>query len=297
MTRARERASGAGGRSDGRRALAAALLLAAAFPGLPSRAAGQAPPTGGDSAAGRPPRDPAGHPFRTPAASPLEPVHRLGILHVSRDTAEGAVAVADLGDRLAFWILRRPAGPLELAGALAAGAFSRFDLESADNEFVEVHYRAGFQLRARYREVAARAELFHASSHLGDEYLERTGREPVSTSREGVEILVQIAPSPGLTLYGGPGTLLRSTEDLEAASARLGVEWRSAPADGSGAYVSADAFAWSELDWEPILAFEGGVAFGPRARLGATFGSGPSRAEQFFRESENVVGLVFSFRR
>lgn len=39
------------------------------------------------------------------------------------------------------------------------------------------------------------------------------------------------------------------------------------------------------------------MALGPRARLGAMFGAGPSRAEQFFRESETLIGLGFSYRR
>lgn len=283
------------------------FLVLAAFaapgPGGGLRAQEAPPPADSTSRTGAArsgaPADPGGHPFRTPIGSAIEPLHRLVFAHVSRDTVERGVVLADLGDRLAFWILRRPEGRVELAGALSAGAFSRFDLQTDRNEFLEVHYRVGFQLRARLGKLAARTELYHVSSHLGDELLVRTGGDPISTSREGVELLLQAAPFPGLTVHAGPGLLLRSTEGLERTSARLGAEWTAsgAEAGGRGPYVAAEAFAWAELDWDPLLAVEGGVAFGPRARLGAVFGAGPSRAEQFFRDAETLVGLSFSYRR
>jgi hypothetical protein len=184
---------------------------------------------------------------------------------------------------------------------VAGGAFSRFDLEENGNEFIEAHFRVGLRLLARLRGLEARAELYHVSSHLGDEFLERTGREPISTSREGVELLLQLRPAPGLRVYGGPGAVVRSTEDLEAASLRAGAEWR-----GEGVrwgpfspYVSAEAYAWDELSWDPTLSSEAGVSFGDGTfHLAFTAGTGPSRAEQFFREADETLwGLSFSITR
>lgn len=274
------------------RALLAALLLALAVP-----VAGQ-----GTGEAARPPasiRDPGGHPFRAPAASPLEPLPRLTVAHVSRDTAAGAVAMPDIGAHLPFWLRRDPSGPWELAGTVAAGVFSRFDLERSDNELIEVHYRVGLQLRTRYRAVAARLELYHVSSHLGDEFLTRTGRAPISTSREAVELLLQGSPLPGLTLYGGPGAAIRSTEGLDPLSLRGGLEWAAPRLAGGvlGPYLAADASSLEELGWDPTVALEGGLELGSRARVAFTVGRGPSRAEQFYREDETVVGAALAFRR
>lgn len=250
-------------------------------------------------------RDTGGYPFRTPGSSPSEPVTRLALAYVSRDTADRLVALPDLGERLPFWIHRDPEGPWELAGAVAGGVFARFDLESTDNEFIEVHFRIGLQVRARYRGIALRAEVFHVSSHLGDEYLVRTGREPISTSREGLDLLMQGEPFPGLLLYGGPGLLVRSTDSLDPGSVRAGLEWeltRSGATDEgvepwAVPYVALDGIAWSELGWEPTLAFEGGVRLGRYARVAVGLGTGPSRAEQFFREGERLISLTFSYRR
>lgn len=241
--------------------------------------------------------DPGGYPFRSLAASPLETVHRLAFVHVSRASRDRAVALADLGDRLSFWIRRRPEGELELAGALAAGAFSRFDLESTQNEFIEIHYRVGLQLRARYRGTAARLELYHTSSHLGDEFLISSGREPIDVSRETLGLLVQTAPLPWLLVYGGGGVIVRSSDPLRRPSARAGFELTSAPGARTRLYLSAEAAGWAEQDWEPMVSAEAGVALGEHSRLGVLFGAGPSRAEQFLQETETLIGVGFSFRR
>lgn len=265
--------------------------------GQAAEPAGLPDPPATEELATAPLRDPGGYPFRSLASSPLEPAHRLAVTRVSRGPRERWVALADLGDRLSFWIRRRAGDDLELAGALAAGAFSRFDLESTDNEFIEIHYRVGLQLRARYRGVAARAEFYHSSSHLGDEFLLSSGREPIDVSREALELLLQTEPISGLLVYGGGGVIVRSSDPLRRPSARVGFELTPSPRARTRLYLSAEAAGWAEQDWEPMISTEAGAAFGEHSRLGLMFGTGPSRAEQFFRETETLIGFGFSFRR
>lgn len=280
------------GAAPGPAAAAAALVLLLA-PATPALAQAEA----------EAPRRPAGWlPFPPPLASPLEPHTRLAPVRVSRGDRRRWVGLVDLGDRVALPLAGAgEGGPVALAASVAGGVFSRFDLEGAGNELVEAHYRVGVRLRARLGRLEGRLELRHVSSHLGDEFLERTGRAPVSTSREGVELLIQGRPGPGLRVYGGPGLVVRSTEGLDAPSVRGGVEWRPrGPRWGAFVpYASAEAFAWEELGWDPTLASEAGVAFGGgHFRLALTAGTGPSRAEQFFREgAETLWGLSFSVVR
>lgn len=264
----------------------------------------------------------AAWPFEPPAASPLEPRTRLSPVHVAREGRERWVGLVDLGDRFPFWLVRpgcastaerppesglrpaardaparRPASDAPtLAASVAGGAFSRFDLESSQNDFIEIHYRIGLRLLARLGALEARAELFHVSSHLGDEFLRRTGRDPISTSREGLELLVAGRPLDGLRIYGGPGVVLRSSRGFDPGSLRAGIEWE--PATRWGAfrpYLAIESFAWQELGWEPAAAVEAGLGFGGgRYRVALTAGAGPSRAEQFFREQETLLGLTVS---
>jgi len=242
--------------------------------------------------------DTRGFPFRLPLGSAIEPASRLGPLFTSRGGEDVLVAEADLAESVPFWIRHRPSSNLRIAGAVAGAAYSRFDLERTNNEFIETHFRLAFQIRARLEAVAARLELYHVSSHLGDEFLVRTGRPPVSTSREGLELLVQLAPADGLVIHAGPGLLLRSSRDFEVLSARAGFAWERREGGRLRPYVAAEIFAWSELDWTPTFTSEAGVSFGDgHYRLAATFGAGRSRAEQFFRESETVAGVLFSVTR
>lgn len=237
-----------------------------------------------------------GLPFRTPGVAPNEPVHRLAALTTNRDTIRRTIVFAELGDRIGFWLRRDPTGDFELAAGLHAGAASRFDLAGPSQDFIEIRYRVGMLLRARISSVAIRAELFHVSSHLGDEFMASTGAEPISTSREGIEVLLQTSPLPGLWIYGGPGLLIGSSRGRDKRSVRAGVDWESA-ADGLRAYASGDVFAWSEVDWGAGWAFEGGVAAGDGFRFGLLAGFGQTRAEQFLGDRETVVGVSFSFIR
>lgn len=265
-----------------------------------------------------------GFPFRAPYASPLEPRTRLAPVRVHRGDRRRTVGLVDLGDAFAVWIRKgsprgsggdggpvrdragrhgrsagapRPRGGLRLAAALSGGLFSRFDLQSSNNEFIEAHFRVGLQLRARWSGWAARAELYHVSSHLGDEYMVRTGERPVSTAREGVEILVETSPLPGLLVYGGPGTTVRTRRNFVAASVRGGAAWepRTVRWGPFRPYAAGEAFSWAELGWDPMLTGQAGVRFGhEHFRVALTASSGPSRAEQFFRSHETLWGVMFT---
>lgn len=255
--------------------------------------------------------DPNGHPFRTPAASTLEPVYRLAIVHTDLFEFEagdlpipggsalddGNMAIVELGDRFGFWIRRAPRSGFELAGAFHVGASSRFSLAGPNQDFLGIHYRAGFLLRARLGGIAARAELYHVSSHLGDEIHESSGRDPIETTREGLEVLLQAAPFRGAVLYGGPGVLLRSRE-FENLSVRVGAEWEGGgPEADVRPYFSGEGFLWAEHDWDPSLTLEAGAALGRIARIGVLFGTGPTRLEQFMGEGETLFGVSLSLRR
>lgn len=287
--------------------LFAALALAGALHLPATGAAAAQAADGGGRCAGDGVR-----PFPPPAASPLEPRTRLSPVRIDRGERERWVGLVDVGDRFPFWLVRpgcpaaedptgvgerkspRP-GPA-LAASVAGGAFSRFDLESRQNDFIQVHYRVGLRLLARLGAVDARAELFHVSSHLGDEFLQRTGRDPISTSREGLEVLVAGRPVDGVRLYGGPGLVLRSSPGFDAGSLRAGLEWEPAVRWGAfRPYLGIEGFSWQELGWAPTATAEAGLRFGDRRYgLALTAGAGRSRAEQFFREDETLVGVTVS---
>ena len=279
------------------------LLLASGGATLSSTPLAASPAAAADASAAVDTVEPGtGAPFPAPAASTLEPRTRLAPVRVDRSGRNRWVGLVDLGETIPFRLhradARAPSGspPSALWGEVAGAAFSRFDLEGHGNEFIEVHYRVALRLRARWRGLEARVAAYHVSSHLGDEFLERTGRDPISTSREGLELLAAVRPVPDLRIYGGPGLVLRSTAGLDPGTARLGAEWR--PADRRWGpfrpYAAGELLLRDELGWEPTASTEAGLAFGGRYRLALMVGAGPSRAEQFFRQDETLWGLSFS---
>lgn len=287
--------------------LARSVLLATAATLLAIPAPATAGSAGVDTLVRASPPSPAGRvPFPAPVASPLEPRTRLAPVWVDRPGRARWVGLVDLGESFPFPLITpeahaagsRPSGSRTPAlwGEVAGGAFSRFDLEGHGNEFVEIHYRLALRLRARWRGVEARLSAYHVSSHLGDEFLERTGREPISTSREGLELLLAGEPLDAVRVYGGPGLLVRSTAGLDEATLRAGAEWRprSLRWGAFRPYASAEAFGWQEVGWEPMVSAEAGLAFGGRYRLALIAGAGPSRAEQFLRQDETLWGLSLS---
>ena len=121
--------------------------------------------------------------------------------------------------------------------------------------------------------------------------------DPISTSREGVEILFQISPSPEIRFYGGPAVLLKSSSDFSTPSLRAGGDWQSSGNALLHGYATVDVFSWSELSWQPQVAAEVGATLGKHARIGLMLGLGPSRAEQFFRHNATIFGLSASYVR
>jgi hypothetical protein len=241
--------------------------------------------------------DPNGHPFRMPTVSPLESVYRLAPVYVTRGDRRLWIGLGELGDRWSFWLRQRPDEKFELSGAVHLKGASRFDLEQISNPFIEITYRVGGYLRARAGKVAARLELYHVSAHLGDEYLLQEDVEPVETSREGLDLLLQVSPIEGLIVFGGPGYLVRSSPGFRQGAFRLGAEWEAATDRWARPFIGVDTFAWAEQDWDPQVAAEAGAALGNNARITFLLGFGPSRAGQFLRDTETLVGLSFTYRR
>jgi len=91
--------------------------------------------------------------------------------------------------------------------------------------------------------------------------------------------------------------LLRATPDSGPLSLRAGAAWESSPGERARFHASVDYFGWAELGWEPAIAAELGAALARGTRVGLLLGFGPSRAEQFFRQSERLIGLTVSHVR
>jgi hypothetical protein len=109
-----------------------------------------------------------------------------------------------------------------------AGVFSIFDLNAASHDLVNADYWFGLPFSARWGWFSALFRIYHQSSHLGDEFLLRTGTDRVNLSYEAVDLMPSIDLWNWGRIYGGYGYLFhREPSDLKPAYVQAGAELES----------------------------------------------------------------------
>jgi hypothetical protein len=185
-------------------------------------------------------------------------------------------------------------------------AYSRFKLSGAVNQFDTVDFFAQLPLEWRRDALSGRAMIFHQSSHLGDDYIRRTGNLGFRYSIDGVRGHLSYDLFRGLRLYGGPTYLLHTVPSPDRWMLQTGVELsgpalypfgRSFP---SFLYVASDLQSRQNVRWNPSSRTIAGLRVRfrdqPRAvRFQVGYFDGHSPYGQFFREREHYSDVSLAF--
>ena len=103
----------------------------------------------------------------------------------------------------------------------------------------------------------------HVSSHVGDEYAERTGRERINYTREEVALGASWRFSPRWRAYGEAAVAyIRRNDEQEPWRVQTGIEYESRPTLWGGRfawYGAADLSSWEERGWRLDNALQGGI--------------------------------------
>jgi len=195
--------------------------------------------------------------------------------------------------------VRRGGPPVPLQLDLDAGFRGQFDVEnSLDNIGWDGNY--GLTLSADLGDGwALRGGLYHTSSHVGDEYSEKTGRQRIGYTREEVIAGVSWVRSASWRYYLEGGWSYNSDDNELRQPGRLevGAEWRGDPrfvAGRAGWFAALDVAAFEESDWSPDLTLHAGLAFagdGREWRVGIVWYDGRNPIGEFFQAEESYVGL------
>ena len=289
-------------------ALASAAIArpAAARPAreAPSRAADpedEAP--GPPGAAGRLVLFPIDDPYRESLAGPHRRGFGLTYVHLAETD------VADTGERLfglrvggRFGVLRlHPRGRPEHGWQLGieAGFYGQFDIGSSyDNIGWDGFYGLALTTALSGR-WALKLGVLHTSSHVGDEYAERTGRRRIGYTRE--EVVVGLSRAIGRrwrALAEAGWAYDRRNEELqEAGRLRASVEHLAGEAlwrNRFGWYAAADASAVAERDWQIDWSLDVGLLLSPwprRWRLGLQYYDGRTPLGEFFLTDQRSLTL------
>jgi len=244
-------------------------------------------------------------PFKSLIAPPREVQFRTSVILAERPTEgtyEGRNFEAEVVVGHQFPVLLL-AGDVSSDRAvtlgLEMGVFSRFFLETEQNDQVNTDYRVGMPISFRREAWQARITLRHISSHLGDDYIGRFLADVIDTdvgqsTRDGIETIVARTFASGGRFYVGGDYNFHTNKRLSQGAFRWGGEWdpvSPGPSSAVWPFLAAD-FEYTTFAerWGTTIVAGMGARVGARtlrletrARLGSTpLGHFRESAETFF---------------
>jgi uncharacterized protein DUF1207 len=241
--------------------------------------------------------------FELPEASPR--VHGLvgRVLTASRGDSrfgqehEGEVI---LGENFPLIALKRGSKPIVLG--FGSQVYGRFSLTDSKSALISTDWVVGLNTTAAFHRWALTLEVYHESSHLGDEYGDRFPGDRLDWTREVVAAWANY--TRGVWRFSaGASYVLRDELRLPASGAALGLDYlgRSRPLLAgqvrpvAGLFLEAD----EATSWRVSSSAKLGVALGTPgthdiglALIGHT---GLSTQRQFYRQESQYIGMELRF--
>ena len=202
---------------------------------------------------------------------------------------------AILGENFPVVALKR--GPRPIVVGVGSQVYGRFSLDDSKSALISMDWVAGLNTTALLGAWALTLQLYHESSHLGDEYADDFGAGRLDWTRE---------VAAGWASYGfgdwrvtgGASYVLDDGLSLPRPGAALGLDFNGNRQGGYGGVqpvVGLYAEATSATRWRLSSSAKLGVTFGTQGtqRLGLALiaHDGLSTQRQFFREESQYIGL------
>jgi hypothetical protein len=243
--------------------------------------------------------------FELPSASPR--VHGLAgrVLSASKGESQfGSEQEAEvaLGENFPLFLLRGGRQPISLG--LGPQVYARFSLRDSQTALISHDWVVGVNATGDFAPWDATVQLYHESSHLGDEYGDRFSTKRLDWSREVVSLWGgytigswRVAGNLSYALIdqlGLPRTGMAAALDFTSggAAARLrGARLRPT----AGVYLAADA----ATAWRVSTSARAGISLFPangrQVGLALIAHDGLSTQRQFYRRASRYLGLEVRF--
>lgn len=245
---------------------------------------------------------PIGHLF-APYTADMHAPHST--ISVRSATTTGIAETSDfryylaLGGRFGFvrWQPKKEGGR-SWQLSLDVGFDAMFDVEKElDNIGWDGNY--GVSLSTARGPLAWRLAYLHTSSHVGDEYAERTGRKRIGYTRSEWIAAIGWRFLPKWRTYAEVGYANNPKESAlqEPLRVQTGLEFQAPDRFWGGRmgwYWALDVSAMEELDWSPDVAMQLGwmLPSGGRTwRLGLEYYDGRVPIGEFYRDSEAYISF------
>jgi hypothetical protein len=185
-------------------------------------------------------------------------------------------------------------------------AYSGFRLGAGNTEFQAIDFFGILPVEVRRGAASGQFMLFHESSHLGDDYIRRTGVLGSPYSIDGLRALAGYEPLTGLRLYGGGIYLLHPAPRPQRTGAQAGFDFQGRVHQGWKLpyrfYLAEDFQAHGNAAWNPdsetVVGERLGIkGFDRSMRVFVGYYVGHSPFGQFYqqREEYSFLGLAFDF--
>lgn len=241
--------------------------------------------------------------FERPEASPR--VHGIAGRVISVRQGESrfgneAEAEVALGENFPVLALRGGARPITLG--IGTQVYARFSLSDGKDALISNDWVVGLNGTAALGAWSLTGELYHESSHLGDEYEDRFDAKRLDWTREVLAAWASYSVGPW-RIIGNASYALRDELKLARPGASFGVDFRAARhRDGravrpvGGIYVDANA----ATSWRVSSSLKAGIALqaapgGREIGLALIAHDGLSTQRQFFRRDSRYLGFEVRF--
>jgi hypothetical protein len=194
-------------------------------------------------------------------------------------------------------------GERPIALGFGSQVYARFSLSDPKSSLISHDWVVGVNATAALGRWDVTLELYHESSHLGDEYGDRFGVHRLDWTREVGALWVGYRAG-GWRLSGSASYVLLDELDLDPPGFAVAVDWRGGPLtrmlDGqirpvAGIYTEAVG----ATNWRVSTSAKLGIsaALGQRSgvRIALIAHDGLSTQRQFFRSESRYVGMEVRF--
>ena len=242
--------------------------------------------------------------YELPAASPR--VHALAgrVLSVEQgDSRFGSDTEAEVALGENFPLLMLKGGERPIALGFGSQVYARFSLSDSKSSLISHDWVVGVNATAALGRWDVTVELFHESSHLGDEYGDRFHVSRLDWTREVGALWVGYRTG-GWRMSGSASYVLLDELGLERPAFAWALDWRGGPLmrmlDGqirplAGIYTEAAGATGWRVSTSAKLGITLPSGSGRELGIALIAHDGLSTQRQFFRSESRYVGMEVRF--
>lgn len=238
-------------------------------------------------------------------ADPRAPVAGAKLVYVTKPASEfgrDLEGEALLGHSFPLWLISGASADRAVVLGIQGGVFGRFLMTSEERELITSDWMFGLPLYIWRGETWFRIRYRHFSSHLGDEYVERTDASRLDYTRDSFGVMAYTAGLiRGLGMYaGGDVAFNTDPDDAKRFAVQGGVEFTGETAAGRlPLFGGVDVYLDQDSSWKPRVNIQAGIAVPAnnrrRLRFQAEMLFGQSPQGEFHRLEEHLLTLGVGF--